>query len=168
MSKLEIERKYIIEMPDVGTLSSMPEYTESRITQIYLASSAGVTHRIRRREYESACEYTETLKIRLSKTACNESEGEIDKSRFDELSLKIKESTRPIAKTRHTFAYLGFTVEIDVYPEWEKTAIMEIELDSEDLTPAIPPFIRIVRDVTGIREYSNAAMSHAFPTEDHL
>lgn len=168
MSKLEIERKYIIERPDVKLLSAMPDYTASKITQIYLSSPMGVTHRIRRREYADACDYTETVKIRLDKMTCNESEQGITPSRFDELALNIKEGTRPIIKTRYTFSFEGFTVEIDVYPEWENTAIMEIELDSEDVTPAIPPFIRILRDVTGIREYSNAAFSHSFPEEDHL
>ena len=168
MSKLEIERKYIIEKPNVSLLSRVQGYTVSDITQIYLSSPVGVTHRIRRREYADACDYTETVKLRLNKTTCNESEGKIDKPRFDELSLNIKEGTRPIIKTRHTFPHDGFTVEIDVYPEWENTAIMEIELDREDATPAIPPFIRILREVTGIREYSNAALSHSFPEEDHL
>lgn len=168
MSKLEIERKYIIEMPDAAVLSTMQGYTVSEITQIYLSSPVGVTHRIRRREYKGACEHTETLKVRINKTTCNESEGAIDPSRFAELSMNIKENTRPIIKTRHTFSFCGFTVEIDVYPEWKNTAIMEIELDREDITPEVPPFIRILREVTGIREYSNAAMSHAFPPEDHL
>ena len=155
-------------MPDIALLSVMPDYTVSEITQIYLSSPAGITHRIRRREYADACKYTETVKIRINKTTANESEGKIDKVRFDELSLNIKEGTRPIIKTRHTFPFDGFTVEIDVYPEWEHTAIMEIELDSEDVTPAIPSFIRILREVTGVREYSNAAFSHSFPEEDHL
>ena len=168
MSKLEIERKYIIGKPDLSLISAMPEYTVSRITQIYLSSPSGITHRIRRREYSGACEHTETVKVRLNKTTCNESEGVIDPSRFDELALAIKENTRPVIKTRHTFAFSGFTVEIDVYPEWENTAIMEIELDSEEISPAIPPFIRVLREVTGRREYSNAAMSHVFPPEDHL
>ena len=168
MSKFEIERKYIIAMPNVAVLSAMPDYTVSRITQIYLSSPASITHRIRRREYADACEYTETVKIRINKTTANETEGKIDPSLFEELSLKIKEDTRPILKTRHTFSYEGFTVEIDVYPEWGSTAIMEIEMDSEDVTVAIPPFIRVVREVTGNREYSNAALSHFFPKEDHL
>ena len=168
MRNLEIERKYIIAMPDIALLSVMPDYTVSEITQIYLSSPAGMTHRIRRREYADACKYTETVKIRLNNTTCNESEGGIDKSRFDELAKSIRENTRPIIQTRHTLSYEGFTVEIDVYPEWKSTAIMEIELDSEDLTPAIPPFIRILREVTGNREYSNAALSQFFPEEDHL
>ena len=168
MSKLEIERKYIIEMPDASILSAMPDYTVSRITQIYLVSPAGRTHRIRRREYAKMQEFTETVKIRIDKMTCNESESLIDSARFDELSLRIRENTRPIIKTRHTFSFHGFTVEIDVYPEWERTAIMEIELASEKTCPNIPPFIRIVREVTGNRDYSNAAMSNAFPPEDHL
>ena len=37
-SKVEIEKKYIIELPSVKSMESMPGYDRSDITQIYLIS----------------------------------------------------------------------------------------------------------------------------------
>jgi CYTH domain-containing protein len=98
----------------------------------------------------------------------HELEREIEREEFDALVQKIAAGSRPIVKTRHTFDYLGQTFEIDVYPDWERTCIMETELDSRDASPEIPDFIRIVAEVTGDKRYSNAAMSRSFPEETKI
>ena len=164
-TKIEIERKYIIKKPSVEVMRLMDGYTESKITQIYLESDSAVTHRIRSRIYFDRAVYTETKKTRIDKMSAYEDEKEISESEFSEKSKKKDKATRPILKTRYTFLYRGFTFEIDVYPEWESCAIMETELSGREISLEIPPFIDIVREVTGEREYSNAAMSHSFPRE---
>lgn len=165
---VEIERKYIIKMPCEQILAEQLEYTKSEILQIYLPSSAGETHRIRRRRYIDKTVCTETRKIRIDRMSSTEIEGEISESRFSELSEDILEGTRPITKVRHTFVYGEQTFEIDVYPNWRNTAIMETELDSREKQVKIPSFIEILREVTGDRAYSNAGMSRRFPEEDQL
>ena len=45
--------------------------------------------------------------------------------------------------------------EIDIYPENDKTAIMEIELTKEDQKINFPKFIKIIKEVTGDKEYLN-------------
>lgn len=162
---LEIERKYVIHMPDVIILREQENYTVSSILQIYLPSNKGETHRIRRRAYVDKTICTETRKIRIDKISATEIEGEISAKRFDELASARLEGTTPIEKTRHTFVYEGQLFEVDVYPQWKNTAIMETELDSRDREVKIPSFIEIVREVTGDRAYSNAAMSKSFPEE---
>ena len=82
--------------------------------------------------------------------------------------LDVKQGTAPVIKDRHTFSYLGQLFEIDIYPQWSKTAIMETELDDKEKEVEMPPFIKIVREVTGVRGYSNAAMSASFPKEDEI
>ena len=47
--QIEIERKYIIKKPSVDHMRMMPKFSESDITQIYIESAAGITHRVRRR-----------------------------------------------------------------------------------------------------------------------
>lgn len=164
--KLEIERKYIIEMPDLSVLMAQSEFTATEIEQIYLASGKGVTHRVRSRKGISGTVYTETKKIRVSRLSAVEDEREITLSEYQSLSKMIKDGTRVIKKTRYTFLFDSQLFEIDVYPEWECTAIMETELDDEGRSVNMPDFIKIKREVTGVRAYSNAAMSHEFPTED--
>ena len=163
---IETERKYIIKLPDFETLKSEAEYTSSDITQIYLDSDAGVTHRVRARSYADATVYTETKKVRISPMSAVEEEREISMEEYEDLSKNVKPGTNPVKKTRHTFVYSGQLFEIDVYPSWKCTAIMETELDDPEKEVKMPPFIRIVREVTGNKRYSNASMSSAFPKED--
>lgn len=162
---VEIEKKYIIKMPAIFKLSAEDGYTESRILQIYLPCDAGQTRRIRSREQSGVTTYTETRKIRIDEMSSTEIEREISNAEFDSLADSILEGTRPISKTRYTFIYKNQLFEIDVYPEWEHTAIMETELDSRERTVEFPDFIEIVKDVTGDKSYSNRGMSHIFPKE---
>lgn len=163
---LEIERKFIIKKPDTEKMSQMPEYDKTAITQIYLLSDGGITHRIRSRKYRDRAVYTETVKKRIDEISVYEDEREIGGEEFLALSKKIDKTTRPISKVRHSFLYSGKTVEIDIYPEWKNTAIMEIELESRDDDISLPEFISVVREVSGIKEYSNASMSRRFPDEE--
>ena len=163
---IETERKLIILKPDIAVLRAQPDFTESNITQIYLAAPDGETHRVRMRVKDGKPVYTETVKRRISYMSVIEEERKISAAEYSELSARIARGTHPIVKTRYTFAYHGRIVEIDVYPQWSRHCILEIELASEDEELYIPPFIIPVRDVTGVREYSNASMSVAFPEED--
>lgn len=166
LPNIEIEKKYIIKKPDEKELSEMPEYTRSEITQIYLKSPGGITRRIRSRERSGNITYTETTKVRIDKISAYEDEREISCEDFERLSSERDEKTLPIIKTRHTFVYEGQLFEIDVYPEWKSTAIMETELESRDKEVIFPKIITILREVTGDKNYSNAGMSRSFPDED--
>ena len=165
---IEIEKKYIIAMPDVSELEDSEGYSCSEILQIYLPSSDGSTHRVRKRVTDGVAVYTETRKIRIDRMSSTEIEGEIGSERFEELAAAPLENTSPIRKVRHVFFYLGQKFEIDIYPQWKDTAILETELDSREREVVFPRFIKILRDVTGDRQYSNAGMSRAFPKEDAL
>lgn len=162
---IETERKFIISKPDIDVLRAQPEYTSSDIVQIYLVSSPRVTHRIRSRTYLGKTVYTETTKMRISGMSAYEDEREITEAEFVSLSEQIDPDTTPIVKTRHTFVLGGQLFEIDVYPNWQTSAIMETELEGEDTAVQIPEFISMIKEVTGIRAYSNASMARVFPTE---
>ena len=140
---VEIERKYVIEKPEEELLLAMPGYEKSDILQIYLESAPGETHRIRARCYGEKTVYTETVKRRIDKISAYEDEAEISYFEFSELEKRIAKGSKALVKTRHSFSYCGKTVEIDVYPEWGSSAIMEIELSARDEAVEIPDFIRI-------------------------
>lgn len=167
MDKLnvEIEKKYIISLLDESILLTMEKYTKSEIIQIYLESPLGITHRIRSREKLGNVTYTETKKKRIDKMSSYEDEREITKEEFLALAEKRDKATSPIRKIRYTFVFLGQLFEIDVYPEWKNTAILETELKTRETQVRFPEFIKILRDVTGDKRYSNAGMSRAFPPE---
>ncbi len=161
---IETERKFIIEMPEISQMEKCENYTVSNIEQIYLYCQQG-THRIRKRVYSDKTVYTETKKRRVSDKSAIEDESEILCEKYNNLKKNQENGTVILEKTRHSFLFCGFTLEIDVYPQWKRSAIMEVELESESAEPSFPSFIRIIKEVTGKKEYSNASMSHSFPPE---
>ncbi len=165
MAGIEIERKYIIKLPDIDKMKREAGYTVSKITQIYINSPTGITHRVRKREYADKTVYTETRKTRIDKMSVVEDEREISEEEFLAVSKNLKVGTRPVLKTRHTFKSGENVIEIDVYPEWKTTCILETELGDRGEKVAFPDFIEIVKEVTGEFEYSNASMAKSFPTE---
>ncbi len=165
MKNTETERKFIIKIPPLHILLASDSYTESEITQIYL-DDPSVTHRVRRRIYKDGIEeYTENTKSRISAMSAIECENEISKEMFETLAEGIEKGARPLSKIRRTFAYDDKIFEIDEYPEWRSTCIMEVELESESEKILFPPFIEILCEVTGKREYSNHSMAHRMPSE---
>jgi CYTH domain-containing protein len=162
---IEIERKYVIEMPNTSELCHLEAYTVSHITQTYLESDDDVAHRVRKREFFDHTQYTETKKIRIDKMSVHELEREINEAEYTNLVKNIKQGTEHLYKTRHTFSHLGKTIEIDIYPYWKKSCIMEIELESREEEINIPSFINVITEVTGDKTYSNAQMASKFPKE---
>ena len=166
MEKVETERKFIVYKPDPEVLKLYPSYTESRITQIYLNNEA-MTHRVRRREYTSGItELTENKKVRINGMSAYESERTVSEEEFAELAANIEVGASPLCKTRRTVEIGGLVYEFDSYDDWKETCIMEVEIEGENCELPIPTFVRIVREVTGIKAYSNHSMAHSFPKEE--
>ena len=162
----EIERKFIIERPPFEIIKRMGKYEVFDIVQIYLKGSEGVTHRIRAKTKNGETAYFETKKTRVDEMTVIEDERQITDTEFFALAPLCAPNSHPIKKQRHSFFFKEHTVEIDIYTQWKSTCIMEIELKRSDEEFAIPPFIKVVREVTGKKGYSNAAMSMVFPRED--
>ena len=79
---VEIERKFVIVMPDFELLASQSDYTVSEIDQTYLKSSALLTHRVRARRTGGATTYTETKKVRIDRMSVYEDEREICEAEY--------------------------------------------------------------------------------------
>lgn len=161
----EIERKYVILMPNVEVLKKYSDYLSTPIEQTYLLSEEGVTHRVRMRKYAYRTVYTETKKIRIDKMSSEEMEREITEEEYLSLLKSRDPERKTVVKTRHSFSVGGQLFEVDVYPEWERSCILETELESRDTRVRMPKEIRVLLEVTGDRRFSNAAMAKAFPKE---
>ncbi len=151
----EIERKWLIQLPDMSVMESMPGYECSAIEQIYLSDS----DRIRRRDYGDRIVYYHTHKENINGISRFEEEREITRAEYMTLSKKRLPGARSINKRRHCFEYCGQIVEIDIYDFWSDTATMEIELKSEDQQVFIPDFIEVIKEVTGDKNYSNYGLA---------
>ena len=74
-------------------------------------------------------------------------------------------SLRTIHKTRYCLSDENQYYEIDIYPEWSKQAILEVELRDENETIYFPDFINIIKEVTDDDSYKNYNMAKSMPKE---
>lgn len=160
----EIERKYLICMPDRAWLEKEAEGTE--ITQTYLLSPPGTTERVRRRGRDGVYVCTHTTKTKLSDLRRIEEEEEITEEEYGRLLLRADPERRVIRKTRWCFRYEGQLFELDVFPFWDDRAYLEIELRDESQKVSLPPDLTIIREVTEDPRYTNAALSVKIPYDD--
>lgn len=165
MNGFEIERKYLIRMPDPAYLQE--NASPSSIEQTYLLrTEPHVNARVRKRGREGDWTYTHTRKTRINDLRRVEDEREISEEEYRELLKQADPQRNVIRKTRWVLPWKGQLFEIDVFPFWEDRALMEIELEDEEQPVALPPRIRILREVTEDRRYTNSALSREVPMEE--
>ena len=163
---IECERKFLIRMPDLARLRAWEGVRESEIAQTYLSAPVAVTARVRARTENGVTTYTHTEKIRSTVLSAIEREREISREEYDEL-LKTKDPERQtIFKTRFVLPYEGHFCEIDVYPFWQKQAVLEVELQSEEEAFSLPDLISVIREVSGEKAYKNALLARSIPREE--
>lgn len=161
----EIERKYLLHMPDVPALRAMDGCRVWEIEQIYLRSEPGVTRRIRRVAEQGETRYYRTEKRRLSALSSDEHEAQIDAMEYASLRREADPALKPIEKTRLRIPFEGQTLEIDLYPFWQDRAILEIELGREDEPVHIPEWLRVAREVTDNKRYRNVRLAASVPQD---
>lgn len=163
---VECERKLLVSLFDLSLWEGREGYEKSRITQTYLLAPSGVTARVRAREYPDKTVYTHTEKRRMTAVSAIENEREITRAEYETLLDAADPARRPIIKTRHVIPYQGHILELDVYPFWQKQAVLEVELESEEEAFALPPEIRVIREVTAEKAYKNAWLALHIPEEE--
>lgn len=153
---VETERKFLIERPTDAILSKYGS-VKLNIVQTYLKrKDPEVERRIRQRGTNGEFSYFYTEKKKIS--SCKRFETEKKISQEEYLSL-LTEGVATIRKDRYCFCYRNQYFELDVYPEWEDKAILEIELTEESQEIEIPSKITIIKEVTGDPEYLNANLA---------
>ena len=157
---IEIERKFLIEMPDLEFIQSNFNCTKSEIIQTYLISKEnGVEKRIRQRGLNGNYSYYYTEKRKASESSRYEIERRISEKEYLHLMTTWDTSTHPIRKTRYCFVYNNLYFELDVYPFWSDKAILEIELTNESEIIEIPEFISVIKEVTNDENYKNNSLA---------
>ena len=161
----EIERKFLIYYPNIKELENMPNCTKVDITQTYLKSNDDVERRIRARGIDGDYLYYLTEKRKISELKRIEIERKLTQDEYLALLMKSDNKLHTIHKTRYCLSENNQYFEIDIYPEWDNQAIMEIELSSEDETIKTPEFIKIIKDVTYDESYKNYQMAKQMPKQ---
>lgn len=157
----EIERKYLIEYPDVNALLALPNCEKVEIIQTYLRSDENDEVRIRQRGSNGHYIYFETRKLSIpgSELVRVEIEHRLTQEEYLTRLMDADPTRRPIRKDRYCLADGNQYFEIDVYPFWEDQAILEIELSDPGETIRFPEQIRVIREVTEDENYRNASLA---------
>ena len=79
------------------------------------------------------------------------------------LLMESDNKLHTIHKTRYCLSENNQYFEIDIYPEWNTQAIMEIELSSEEEEIKVPSFIKVIKEVTEDDNYKNYNMAKEMP-----
>ncbi len=152
---IEIERKYLIEYPDLKALEADPLCRKVDIVQTYLKTEDDHEYRIRKRGENGHYVYYETWKSKDGGLKRLQRERRMTESRYNELLEQADPNFHTLEKTRYYFTYERQYFEIDIYPFWDDKAIVELELSSEDQKVIFPPNLKLIREVTGEEEYKN-------------
>lgn len=156
---LEIERKYLIDYPDIGWLESNPACRRVEIIQTYLKSESGDEVRVRQRGMDGHYVYYKTVKRTISGLKRIEMERRLTQKEYLELLMEADTGRRQIRKTRYCLTYENQYFEIDIYPFWQDKAIVEIELRDENAQICFPKELRVIKEVTEDEAYKNASLA---------
>ena len=162
---LEIERKFLIYYPNIKELESMPNCTKVDITQTYLKSVDDTERRVRARGINGDYLYYLTEKRKISNLKRIELEKRLTQDEYLALLMESDNKLHTIHKTRYCLSENNQYFEIDIYPEWDNQAIMEIELSSDGEEIKTPKFIKVFKDVTDDESYKNYEMAKEMPKQ---
>ena len=149
---IEEERKYVVEIS-----GSLPDdSTVSEITQTYLKGYPDAEERLRKRSWDKKNVYVHTTKKFLGGNEALVTERQLNQNLY-EMMLPLADPERhTIRKTRHSFIWQGQYFEIDDYHnELSGLTILETKGIGEGEHVKFPPFLKVLRDVTGDKDYYN-------------
>ena len=155
----EIERKFLVEYPDLEMLKQLPNCQRIEIIQTYLTAPEGEESRVRQRGADGNYIYIQTTKKKVSDVKRVEVERRLTKDEYLRLLMDADPTCRPIRKTRYCLTHNSQYFEIDIFPFWNDKAIVEIELSDENIAIDFPAFLEIIREVTDDAAYKNASLA---------
>jgi CYTH domain-containing protein len=154
---IEVEQKFLIEPYN---LESIPVHVMvSKIVQDYLISPfEGEERRVRSRSDDGGTSYFYTVKRKIRPGVRTEIERVIDKEEYERLLGLKDQNFQTIKKHRACFFFQGQFIEIDTFDSPEShlnLCLMEIEQSMVQRELVLPPFLKVVKEVTDDEEYSN-------------
>ena len=155
----EIERRFRIERPPLPFLAGAETWN---ITQTYCSNGT----RVRRIEQNGVSRYILTYKRDVTALTRIEEESEISASDYLTCLRDASADAATLRKTRYRIPWDGHVFEIDLFAELP-TVLMEVELKSEDEPFTLPPFVRVIDEVTEDPRWRNAALARALKRTEH-
>lgn len=149
------ERKYIVELT-----APLPPCTRSTITQTYLVADPDCEVRLRRRDIDGNMVNVHTTRRRLSPTEELVTERQVSNALYESLLQQADPYRHPIDKVRHSFIHQGQFFELDTYQgRHQGLMILETKGIASHEDVKFPPFVHVVKDITGDMQYYNHNLS---------
>ncbi len=141
----------------VELIGEMPECSESLITQTYLVAEPGCEVRLRRREWSGGKVVNlHRSKKRISDSEVIETERQVDNNLYEQMLQQADPYRATIRKKRQSLIWKGQFFEIDTFLSPVNDLIMmETKGLTEKESVNLPPFIKVLEDVTGNSKYLN-------------
>ena len=154
------KRKYLISMPDMENLAERYAAVPIDMVQTYLCmTNPCIERRVRRQKHGGDYMYFYTEKhIRPDGTKWD-TEKPITEKDYNRYLLEADPELQSVDKTKYRFVYDSCRFEIDVYPFSADKAVMFRYSENDEA--AIPPEIRVIREVTGDPDYKNKQLANA-------
>jgi len=144
------ERKYIVRL-----IGELPECTESQIVQTYLVADPDSEVRLRKRIWNGKPVYLLNSKKKVSPGEQIETEQQINSNLYTTMLQQADPYRHPIEKTRRSFIWKGQYFELDSYEKPENLLILETKGVTKNEEVKFPPFLQVVEEITGRKEYYN-------------
>jgi CYTH domain-containing protein len=155
---IEIERKFLLqEIPDDRDLfSCSAEALE--IEQWYLKVTDGFEERIRCTSTDLETVYHHTYLMSHRAGVREVQEETITRDEYALLRSDRDPRRAKITKRRLRFVFEDQTFELDIIlsPPSRSCIILELQIESEDQEIVLPHFVRVIRETTGERAFTNA------------
>lgn len=156
----EIERKFIIDYPNLEILENMRNCQKVEILQTYLKCGRDDEEvRIRQRGDGDTFMFTKTTKKTVSGMKRIEMEKRLSLEEYYKELMNADTNLHQIRKTRYCLTYNHTYFEIDIYPFWKDKAILEVELTDENDSFEFPEFLNVMSEVTDLESYKNANLA---------
>jgi CYTH domain-containing protein len=156
---LEKEDKFLIESLDPADIPV--KWNESQIIQDYLVSPvANEERRVRARSDGDSTSYYYTVKRAVSPGVRVEEEKMISRREYETLRTLRNPEKCNIKKRRICFFWKEQFFEVDLFAE-PQPGLALMEAERTDRTPELelPPFVKVIRNVTDEKQYSNSEIA---------
>ena len=156
---LEIERKFLIFYPDLGLLNNMPACRRVPLSQTYLDTPEEGRFRVRKRGEGEDAVFIKTVKKKISEIRRIEIEESISEDEYENYISRKEYCGGTIAKDRYCIVWNNSYFELDVFPFWDRFALLEIELLDEKQEFALPDFVTVIKEVTYDESFRNKTLA---------
>lgn len=167
MEQIEVERKYLVKFDDWNQVFNLLNdvLTIKRIEQVYLKplNKDSFAPRVRKtiEGFKNKKTYFDiNQKKPAGSIAHKEKEKKISENEYKKFLKHKDPSKRFINKTRIVFKYKNQTFELDIFKDkLSGLAILEIELDHKHEDIQLPPYLKIIKEISEDDKFNNFNLS---------